>query len=167
MPPIAEFAVVATTPHDHAWVRQLMIDHWGAELVVTRGQIYYPHLFPGFVALAGTERIGLITYRIDGTECEVLSLNSLRPGMGVGGALLSMVVQVASQHGCRRVWLITTNDNLAALGFYQKRGFVLAALHRNALAETRRIKPTIPLIGMAGIPLRDELELECILAHPQ
>jgi ribosomal protein S18 acetylase RimI-like enzyme len=64
------------------------------------------------------------------------------------------------QAGCRRVWLITTNDNLEALGFYQKRGFVLAALHRNAMAETRRFKPNIPLIGMGGIPLRDELELE-------
>ncbi len=58
------------------------------------------------------------------------------------------------------VWLITTDANLHALRFYQRRGLVLAALHRNAVEAARRIKPEIPLIGNDGIPIRDELELE-------
>ena len=61
---------------------------------------------------------------------------------------------------CTRLWLITTNDNLRALRFYQRRGFRLAALHRDALETSRRLKPSISEIGFHGIPLRDELELE-------
>ncbi|MCG0275770.1 MAG: hypothetical protein L5655_06315 [Thermosediminibacteraceae bacterium] len=44
--------------------------------------------------------------------------------------------------------------------FYQKRGFLLVAVHRNALEQARKLKPEIPLIGIDGIPLRDEIELE-------
>ena len=51
--------------------------------------------------------------------------------------------------------------------FYQKRGFVLVAVHRNALAESRRLKPEIPLIGIDDIPLRDEIELEMELVCEQ
>jgi Acetyltransferase (GNAT) family len=65
--------------------------------------------------------------------------------------------------GCRRVWLITTNDNLRALRFYQRRGFRLVAVHPDALARSRELKPSIPEIGLDGIPLRDELELELLL----
>ncbi len=50
-----------------------------------------------------------------------------------------------------------------ALRFYQKRGFVLVAIHRDALDISRKLKPEIPLIGNDGIPLRDEIELEMIL----
>ncbi|MFP3471139.1 GNAT family N-acetyltransferase, partial [Micrococcus sp. SIMBA_144] len=62
--------------------------------------------------------------------------------------------------GCSRITLITTNDNLAALKFYQKRGFVMTAIHRNAVEKARKIKPEIPLIGNDGIPIRDEIQLE-------
>ena len=37
---------------------------------------------------------------------------------------------------------------------------------RHALAETRRLKPGLPLLGLKGIPLRDELALERHLAAP-
>ncbi|MEW5718069.1 MAG: GNAT family N-acetyltransferase, partial [Chloroflexota bacterium] len=82
---------------------------------------------------------------------------------GIGSALIDAVKLRARQAGCKRLWLITTNDNLTALRFYQKRGFTLAALHRNALEESRKIKPEIPLVGEHGIPLRDEIELEMML----
>jgi hypothetical protein len=62
------------------------------------------------------------------------------------------------------LWLISTNDNLNALKFYQKRGFSLVKLYKNAVNETRKkIKPEIPLIGENGIPIRDEVELEILL----
>jgi ribosomal protein S18 acetylase RimI-like enzyme len=97
-------------------------------------------------------------------ECEIISLDSLVQGTGIGSALTDAVQQRAKAAGCQRLWLITTNDNLNALGFYQKRGFHLAALHRNALDVSRRLKPQIPLIGLDGIPLRDEIELEILLS---
>jgi ribosomal protein S18 acetylase RimI-like enzyme len=65
----------------------------------------------------------------------------------------------AIRAGCVRLWLITTNDNLHALGFYQKSGFRLVALHPDAVAESRRLKPSIPEVGLDTIPLRDEIEL--------
>ncbi|NLJ25121.1 MAG: GNAT family N-acetyltransferase, partial [Firmicutes bacterium] len=73
------------------------------------------------------------------------------------------VKRVAADKGCKRVWVITTNDNVAAIRFYQLRGFSLVALYRNALEEARKLKPEIPLIGIDGIPVRDEVELEILL----
>jgi len=83
--------------------------------------------------------------------------------VGSGTALMEAVAAAARDAGCRRVWLITTNDNLRALRFYQRRGFRLAALHRDALDRSRELKPSIPDVGLDGIPLRDELELELTL----
>jgi GNAT superfamily N-acetyltransferase len=82
------------------------------------------------------------------------------PGNGIGSTLINAVKRHADQSGCHRLWLITTNDKLRALRFYYKRGVVLVAVHRNALDESRKIKPQIPFIGNDGIPLRDEIELE-------
>jgi GNAT superfamily N-acetyltransferase len=118
---------------------------------------------PGFIATHYSKPVGLVTYRIDGNECEIVTMNSLLEGIGIGSALIAAVKNVAAEAGCKRLWLITTNDNTAALRFWQKRGFLLVAVHRNALEQSRRLKPEIPLIGNDGIPLRDEIELELIL----
>lgn len=156
----AEFTLLPLTPHDRAWVRQLSIENWAADFVVSRGRIHFVDTLPGWGARQGDERVGLVAYELAGRDCEVVSLNSLRPGLGIGTALLDAVADRARRTGCRRVWLITTNDNLHALGFYQRRGYRLVAVYPNALAETRRLKPALPEIGMNDIPLRDELELE-------
>ena len=94
---------------------------------------------------------------------EVTSLDSLRAGKGIGTTLINKVVEEARVKECQRVFLITTNDNLNALGFYQRRGFELSKLYRGVLSESRKIKPGIPLIGENNIPLRDEIELELSL----
>jgi len=103
---------------------------------------------------------GVLTYILRREDCEILTLHAARPRAGAGTALLEAVREVA---GDRRLWLITTNDNVDALRFYQRRGFRLDKLHRGAVDEGRRLKPQIPLIGDHGIPLRDELELELTL----
>jgi hypothetical protein len=60
-----------------------------------------------------------------------------------------------------RLWLVTTNDNVDALRFYQRRGFRLAELRPEAVTLSRRaLKPEIPMVGAHGIELRDELELD-------
>lgn len=105
--------------------------------------------------------IGLVTFRIDEEgDCHVLTMDSLDPKKGIGTALLNAVRTAAMEAGCKRLWLVTTNDNMQALRFYQRRGFVLVALHVDSLANARRLKPQIPLIGIDNIPLRDELVLE-------
>lgn len=150
------------TPDDRAFVSRTMVDHWGSEIVVARRRVHSLKDLPGFVAVHDGARAGFAIYRID-DACELVVIQSLLEGAGIGSALIAAVRQAATIAGCHRLWLITTNDNLPALKFYQKRGFHLVAVYPNALDYTRRIKPGIPLLGMEGIPLRDELELEMAL----
>lgn len=151
------------TRQDIPRLRQFWIEHWGGEEMVTRGNVYRPEQLDGFVLEDGKEWIGLLTFFVQDNACEVTSLDSLREGQGIGTSLINAVLDEARKQNCKRVFLITTNDNLHALGFYQRRGFELVAVHRGAVNESRRIKPTIPLIGMNNIPLRDEIELEMVL----
>jgi len=145
---------------DRSWVKEFIEVEWGGSTVVSRGQVHNPSSLPGFIALDSDRPVGLVTFNIDDKSCELVTLNSFKEGMGIGAALVESVVVNAKETGCHRLWLITTNDNTGALRFYQKNGFRLIAVHRDALEESRKLKPTIPLIGLDGIPIRDELELE-------
>jgi N-acetylglutamate synthase-like GNAT family acetyltransferase len=151
------------TEGDRSWVQPRIDELWGAPGVVSRGRIYEPARLPGFVAVEEGDAVGLVTYAIEDERCEIVTLNSFIERRGVGSRLVESVKRAASEAGCTKLWLVTTNDNLEALGFYQKRGFVLAAIHRNALDLSRRLKPEIPTLGRHGIPLRDEIELEMAL----
>jgi ribosomal protein S18 acetylase RimI-like enzyme len=145
---------------DRAWVAQTIVERWRSEVVVARGTVYQPARLPGFLAWSGDVRVGLLTYHLEDMACEIVTLDSFTDRRGTGTALIEAVVDMAGAAGCRRLWLITTNDNLRALRFYQKRGFHLTRLYPDAVTAARRIKPEISLIGDDGIPLRDELELE-------
>jgi len=151
------------TVEDLPRLREYWRKHWGDDFVVAHGVIYRPETLNGFLAIEDDEWVGEITYSVSGDECEIVSLDSLREGHGIGTKLMDAAVDEARTRSCRRVFLITTNDNLHALGFYQRRGFDLVRIHRHALDETRKLKPGIPLIGMNHIPLRDEIELELML----
>jgi GNAT superfamily N-acetyltransferase len=153
-------AVRPLTQHDAPWVRGVIRERWGAPTVVSRGVVSSPERLPGFVAELEDQNVGLLTFRIAGGECEVVTIDALLPGRGVGTALLDAVAEAARRERCRRVWAVTTNDNLDALRFYQRRGYFLVAVHRDAVTEVRDRKPTIPEVGEHGIPIRDELELE-------
>ena len=158
-----KFAIRPLTARDQEWVSRVLAALWGEPRIISRGRESRIEELSGFAAEREDELLGLITHRIDGDECEVVSLNSFVENAGVGSALLATVEQTAQAAGCRRVWLITTNDNIRAIRFYQRRGWLLVAIHRNALDESRRLKPCIPEIGADDIPLRDEIEFECLL----
>ncbi|MEW6718801.1 MAG: GNAT family N-acetyltransferase [Chloroflexota bacterium] len=160
---MSNFHIRSLGPEDRKWVAEFITEHWGAEIVVGHGTVYRPAQLPGFVAIQDDKKLGVVTYSIDGESCEIVSIDSIRPSLGIGSALIEAVKEAARHAKCKRLWLITTNDNLNALRFYQKRGFVLVAVHRNAVERSRKIKPEIPMIGAEGIPLRDEIELEMIL----
>lgn len=148
---------------DKPWVVDFVCEHWHAPEVVTHGKIFHPDELPGFVAEQGGHRIGLITYTIEGEDCEIITLNSLIEGVGIGTELLKAVIQAAIAKKCRRIFAVTTNDNVNALRFFQTRGFVLAALRRNVIEEARKLKPQIPSHGYDDIPIRDEIEIEMAL----
>jgi GNAT superfamily N-acetyltransferase len=144
---------------DRDWVRATLLERWGSPVVVSRGRAHRADGLPALVAVRRDERAGLATTRLDGDELELVTLDALVPGVGVGSALLYAVLAVARDAGCRRVWLTTSNDNLEALRFYQRRGLRIVAVHRGAIDRARELKATIPLVGRHGIEIHDEIEL--------
>ena len=133
-----------------------------SDRVARLGELLRPLDHPGLIAERDDGALaGLLTYVIRGDECEVLTLHTAVQWTGAGTELVRAVEQVAAGRGCRRLWLLTTNDNVDALRFYQRRGFRLAELHAGGVDQSRAtLKPEIPTTGEYGIPLRDELILE-------
>ena len=141
-------------------VRQLLSNSWGSDFMVTKGQIHRYEDLDGYLAIDNDKIVGLLTFRKFNDEVEIISLDSFQENAGVGTALLDKVINFAEQNSIKRLWLITTNDNLNALKFYQKRNWSLTALHRDAVTKAREIKPAISITGHYDIPLRHEIELE-------
>ncbi len=153
-----------TTDFERQWLQNLLIQSWGSNIIIRRGQVENINQHPTLVARDHTgEPSGYLSFQIKDQNCEVIVLESIVRNRGVGTVLLNCVKNIAIEAGCHRIWLITTNDNVNALRFYQKRGYHLIAVYPDAIDESRKIKPQIPLLGNDGIPLRDELELELIL----
>ncbi len=150
---------------DREWIAAETQRLFGGAVVISRGVAHEPAALPGFVAFSGEDRTGLATYRLAGDEAELVTIDALAPRAGVGTALLAAVEGAAAEAGCRRIWLVTTNDNLEAIRFYQRRGYAFEAIHPGALAASRRLKPAIPEIGAFGIPMRDELILSKTLVR--
>ena len=149
---------------DRAWVRELLEERWGSTRIVSRGTLHDADTLPGFIAMAGTDPVGLVTFQPGDNTCELVTLDAVIENHGVGSALIAAIRQYAMAAGWKQLSVVTTNDNTRALRFYQKRGFVIAAIHVDAVTEARKLKPSIPLLGADGIPLRDEIELHLMLA---
>ena len=145
---------------DLAWAQGLLDARLGGRLQARRGELVDVLALPGFVAEADGRRVGLLTYRREGGGvAELAVVVATEQHRGIGTALVEALTQEVAD--CDRIWLVTTNDNLEALRFYQRRGFRLSALRPGALDEARRrLKPEIGEVGAFGIPIRDELELE-------
>src|SRR3989304_5161720 len=103
---------------DRDWIRRFVAERWGAEVVVARGVLYRPHELAGIVAEGDGGPIGLLTYQISGDACEIVTLDSVRPSMGVGTALLEAVKDAARAAGCRRPWAVPPKHNFEGGGFY-------------------------------------------------
>ena len=138
----------------------LINDVWASTRIVSKGKVHDTNELPGIIAIHKNNRVGLIIYNIIGDECEIVSLNSLKENIGIGTALLKEIEKISTSKGCKRLWAITTNDNIDALRFYQTKGFKIVAIHLNALEQSRRLKPEIPFLGSNDIEIRDEIELE-------
>jgi GNAT superfamily N-acetyltransferase len=132
--------------------------------VARLGEVVHPLDYPAFVAeTPDGQLLGMLTYvpGQDWRQCEILTLHAGEQWHGAGTALIEATGQLARRQGCSRLWVITTNDNVDALRFYQRRGFCLVRVHRGAVDRSRAsLKPEIPTLGAYGIPLRDEIELE-------
>lgn len=141
---------------DIPWMRALLLERWSGTTIYVHGEAIDAMTLPALVA---GEHEGVATYRLMEAEVELISLDAVEPGRGVGTALLAELIERLKPDGVRRLWATTTNDNLTALAFYQKRGFRLQRIRPGAIEEARRLKPGIPLVAENGIPIRDEIDL--------
>lgn len=149
---------------NRAQINEFIIAHWFSTDMVIRGEIFDMTILDGYATYENEKIIGLLTYRLEDNECEIMSLDSIKEKQGIGTALLSKVIEIAKENKCEKIKLITTNDNINAIRFYQKRGFDMAKLYSNAVDLSRKLKPSIPLLGDFGIPLKHELEFHMNLS---
>lgn len=154
------------TELNRALINQFLAQHWFTTTMVVRGKEIDMTKVDGFYLAEEETILGLVTYVVSDGVLEIVSLDSLQESRGIGTALLDAAVQEAGKQGCSKVVLITTNDNVDAMRFYQKRGFDMARFFRNAMDRSRQLKPEIPLIGEHGIALRHEIEFERVLKAP-
>jgi N-acetylglutamate synthase-like GNAT family acetyltransferase len=141
-------------------VRAFIARYWQSSIIVTRARRHDAAELPGFLIEEQGTIVGVITLNAESRDCEVVTIDADGWGRGIGSALLDHAQEWARGRGCERMWLVTTNDNLRAVYFYQRRGFRIVAVHPDAVMQSREIKPEIPAIAANGIPILDELELE-------
>jgi GNAT superfamily N-acetyltransferase len=152
------------TPADQAAVLSFLRENH-SDRVARLGRIELPLEHPALIAELDGKLGGVLTYVVADGQCEILTLHAVERWHGIGSALIAAVERLATERGCSRLWVLTTNDNVDALRFYQRRGFRLAQLNAGAVDRARAtLKPEIPTHGLHGIPIRDEVVLEKPLA---
>ena len=140
--------------HDRAWAKRLVSEHFGSARVVSRGILHETFLLPGLVAEDETMPIGFLQYHIEQDQCEVVILVSIRKREGIGTKLLQALRPIAEAARCRRIWLVTTNNNRISQFFYQVIGPRQCAVYPNAVVESRRLKPEISEYDVVPFKMR-------------
>ncbi|WP_244999794.1 GNAT family N-acetyltransferase [Macrococcoides bohemicum] len=145
---------------NRALVIEFFNKHWGSsEMVVSSGRYNCAEL-PGLVNMEDEKITGLLTYIIKDKMIEIISLDSVIENRGIGTQLMNFLERLAYKNCMFNIRVITTNDNMIALKFYQKLGYRIKEIIPDAVNEARLIKPQIPLVAENGIPILDELVLE-------
>ncbi|MFH0981448.1 MAG: GNAT family N-acetyltransferase [Planctomycetota bacterium] len=145
---------------DRPAIAEFIERHWSNKMVMSRGRCYYPHQENGVIEWRDGRIVGLVTWLREGDDLQLLTLNSVLEGQGIGSALTLLAIEEARRGGVRKIWLTTTNDNLPAIGLYQRLGFRMTAVNVGAVDEARKTKPQIAETGYKGIPIHDEVVLE-------
>ena len=153
------------TETDQGALQAIIAEAWGDTFIMIQGEAIYPMRIPALIAESSSQIVGALTYRISDDICEIVTLDAIIEGAGIGTELLDALKEIAEEAGCARITAVTTNDNLDALRFYQRRGFELVRIYRNSVEGYRDMKPVIPQVGRYGIPVRDELELEFLITN--
>lgn len=160
----AELSIRATSPADRAWIKDLMDRDWGGEPLIVRSKAYYPSALEGLFIVDQQDTVkGFLFYDIVGQDCEIVVFEIFEKFKGLGTRVLHKLKEIAIQRGCRRIFLMTHNDNLDALRFYQRRGFQICKIYINSMENVRKLKPCIGLVGDYNIPIRDEIDLEMLI----
>lgn len=145
---------------DRAFLDQLLRLRWSGGALMLRGKIVHPKDVEALAAYHDGRLAGVATWRLEGPVIYLATLNNITEQRGVGVALLEAVMKLGRRKGSALLRVIVTNDNLNALGFYQRRGFRIVAVYPGAIDTIRTLLPNIPTMGANRIPIRDEIELE-------
>jgi GNAT superfamily N-acetyltransferase len=149
-----------TEPVDQEYIRKDWDTRWGLPVVSTR-RTYAPEDVQGLVYRdEWGEAQGLITWHIDDDSAEMVTVDAYQRGRHIGGRLLNAAEAELQKRGVRRLMIVTTNDNLRALGFYVRHGYRITRIDLDGMDRVRRVKPNVPRTGHDGLPLRDMIELE-------
>jgi N-acetylglutamate synthase-like GNAT family acetyltransferase len=148
---------------DNARIVQYIKNNWGGDFLLSKGKKHYCDNLQGLIAEGDYSISGLCLFAIDIDELEIVLIEAFKENQGVGSALIKEIENIAAENQIKRIWLVTTNDNLNAMRFFLKKGFSFKRIERNLIEEYRGQKPSIPIVGNYGIPILDELEFEKIL----
>jgi len=135
----------------------------GGQQIVSNGVLHTLSDYDAVVAYAGNQRVGFAVFRLDLPEAELLAIRAVAQWGGVGTQLIRNVEERVKAKGAQTLWLCTTNDNISAIQFYQRRGYRFRALHTGEFQNVLRIKgidPETPVVGQNNIVIRDELVFE-------
>jgi DNA-3-methyladenine glycosylase I len=148
--------------NDRPAIKEFLKEYWGDSRLINTHSDHEGSNLPGYIIYMEGFIVGLLTFCIEeeGDSCEITSINSTLSGRGIGSMLMRSLEDFAAQEGIKRIWAITTNDNLQALGFYQKRGYVMKRIYENSVTHLRLRKPSIPTVGNNGIMILSEVEVE-------
>ena len=149
----------AIRAEDRNRIAAFLVERWHDRVVMLDGRAIDAATLPGFVEFGDGAVLGLVTLLDGVSESEIVTLDAVNAFTGLGTRFVEKAAQRASDLRLSRLVVRTTNDNLDALRFYQRRGFRLHRLVPRAIDEERRVDPSIPLFGHYGIPVRDELML--------
>lgn len=155
LPPVL---VREATEADRAAARTLFEQDFGRAKIVAFDEVMDIDQMPALVAVMYDEPSGALAYRLLGDALHIVALatDPMWQRAGVGGHLVAEAERLARRLSLTRLVVSTTNDNLPALYFYQRRGYRLTALVPDSvITHTHQM-----VAGFAGIPARDEVRLE-------
>lgn len=159
LPPVL---VREATDGDREAVTSLFRRDFGRTNIVAFGAIMPLNDVPTLVAEVNGELAGALGYRLleDALQIVALATEATWQRSGVGGRLVAEAEALARRHRLGRSVFCATNDNLPALYFYQRCGYVISAVVVGSLIP---VVPPGGITGFAGIPPRDEIRLEKVL----
>jgi len=156
-----ECQVRPATEEHYPRLEQLALRLWGETLVECFGRAYDVLKLPAFVAQAGEEVAGFLSHSVEDDRMNLVMLNVVpeHQGRGLAKALLGAAVAESQKLGLTSLEVATSNDDLPALDFYQRAGFVITEVVPGLLVEHHGGVEE----GFAGIPVRDEIRLELLV----
>jgi len=142
---------------DRRAARELFQRDFGRTRIIAFGEVMDIDQMPALVALMHREPSGALAYRLLGDALHIVALatDPMWQRSGVGSHLVAEAELLARRLALSRLLVATTNDNLPALYFYQRRGFrLIGAAVESVIAQTQEVHA-----GFGGIHVRDELHL--------